>query len=654
MSSIVAAIYLWLFTLGLVTDQQWLVLLSIGAIVACAGIMRKIGGGAVMLLAASFSLITLSSLHWPLVTTVNFDPLVGFRDYLTKLISGVDPDSAAIVLGLTLGDDRQVSATLSDAMKTTSLTHLMAVSGANCAIVVGVIYFLLARISIRLRVSASLGGLLAYVLLVGLQPSVLRASVMAGAVLLSLGIGRKINPLSALALCVLVLLSLDPTLAKEYGFALSVLATAGILIATPEMYKRLLPSLPKWLAMGLSVSLGAQLFCFPVLVGLQGGLPTYSLLANLLCEPLVMPITVIGLVATLFFWLQPLANAVFWLASLVAWPIPKIATLLAGLPMATMPWRVDAVGIALAVLLLAATLGLLYAKSVAKRNISALMVAILLASSFGIVVNQFVRTSIWPMRHWQVSSCDVGQGDATVIRDRGSIALIDVGRDEKKIDSCLSKLGVLRIDLLVLTHFDLDHVNGLSGAISNRAVSQAIVTSFQDERPGADFSRLQLATQSIPVVQAEAGMNGRVGSVRWKVLSPSRTAIEAEDSNDGSVTMLFQFSNFQLITLADLGEKGQMRLASILGSWYNDSSLPLVMKVAHHGSADQFPEFIEWLKPKLALISVGKNNGYGHPTQRTISALNRAGATLLRTDLLGSISLKNQSGEFEVSYTGSS
>lgn len=654
MSSIVAAIYLWSFTLGLVTDQQWLVLLSIGATVACAVILRKIGGGAVMLLAASFSLITLSSLHWPLVTTVNFDPLVGFRDYLTKLISGVDSDSAAIVLGLTLGDDRQVSATLSDAMKTTSLTHLMAVSGANCAIVVGVIYFLLARISIRLRVSASLGGLLAYVLLVGLQPSVLRASVMAGAVLLSLGIGRKINPLSALALCVLVLLSLDPTLAKEYGFALSVLATAGILIATPEIYRRLLPSLPKWLAMGLSVSLGAQLFCFPVLVGLQGGLPTYSLLANLLCEPLVMPITVIGLVATLFFWLQPLANAVFWLASLVAWPIPKIATLLAGLPMATMPWRVDAVGIALAVLLLAATLGLLYAKSVAKRNISALMVAILLASSLGIVVNQFVRASIWPMSDWQVSSCDVGQGDATVIRDRGSIALIDVGRDEKKIDSCLSKLGVLRIDLLVLTHFDLDHVNGLSGAISNRVVSQAIVTSFQDERPGADFSRLQLATQSIPVVQAEAGMNGRVGSVRWKVLSPSRTAIEAEDSNDGSVTMLFQFSNFQIITLADLGEKGQMRLASILGSWYNDSSLPLVMKVAHHGSADQFPEFIEWLKPKLALISVGKNNGYGHPTQRTISALNRAGATILRTDLLGSISLKNQSGEFEVSYTGSS
>ncbi|MEY4618359.1 MAG: hypothetical protein RL101_545, partial [Actinomycetota bacterium] len=240
MSSIVAAVYLWLFTFGLVTNQHWLIPLAVLALVSCAVIMRKIGGGAVLLLGASFSLITLSSLQWPLVTTLLFDPLGGFREYLAKLISGVNPDSAAIVLGLTLGDDSQVSAILSDAMKTTSLTHLMAVSGANCAIVVGAIYFVLARLSIRLRVGASLCALFAYVLLVGLQPSVLRASVMAGAVLLSLGLGRKINPLSALALCVLVLLSLDPTLAKEYGFALSVLATTGILIATPEIYKRLL------------------------------------------------------------------------------------------------------------------------------------------------------------------------------------------------------------------------------------------------------------------------------------------------------------------------------------------------------------------------------------------------------------------------------
>jgi competence protein ComEC len=149
-------------------------------------------------------------------------------------------------------------------------------------------------------------------------------------------------------------------------------------------------------------------------------------------------------------------------------------------------------------------------------------------------------------------------------------------------------------------------------------------------------------------------MHGLLSGVAWKVLSPTRSAIEAEDSNDGSVTMLFRFSNFQLITLADLGEKGQMRLASNIGSWLTDPELPLVMKVAHHGSADMYPEFIEWLKPKLALVSVGAHNGYGHPTKRALDSLRRAGSTILRTDQLGSIALRNPGGTFEVSYSGSS
>jgi competence protein ComEC len=206
----------------------------------------------------------------------------------------------------------------------------------------------------------------------------------------------------------------------------------------------------------------------------------------------------------------------------------------------------------------------------------------------------------------------------------------------------------------VLTHFDADHVNGLAGAIKNRLVGNAMLTSFADARPGADFSRFLLETNRIRVIKAEQGLHGEVGTAGWKVLSPSRTAEEAEDSNDGSVTMLWKFSNFQLITLADLGEKGQQRLAASLGSWWTDPNLPLVMKVSHHGSADQYPELIEWLKPTLALISVGANNGYGHPTRRTLNTLNRAGATILRTDLLGSIALGKTSGEFEVSYSGSS
>lgn len=654
MSSIVAAIYLWLFTLGLVTSQPWLFVMSLLVLAVSIWLFRDRGSKAILLLSAAGTGLVLAFNRWPISPDFHWDPFTHVRKQVLEQIVGVTPDASALVLGLSIGDASLVSQSLESAMKLTSLTHLMAVSGANCAIVIGSVYFLLNQFGIRTRVGCSIFALCAYVGLVGFQPSVLRASAMAVAVLIALNLGRKVNPLAALALSVLFLISISPSLAINYGFALSVLATAGILIIAPRLYTAFALKMPRWIAMGLAVSAGAQLFCFPVLLGLQGGVPTYSLLANLLCEPLVAPITVLGLIAVALVWCQPIAGVFFWLASLAAWPIAQVAMNLAEFPFATMPWRIDVWGVLAAALLVIAVLSAIFSKRLANKNLSWLTVAVLIACSFGVVINQAVKISLWPMANWQVASCDVGQGDATVIRSDDSIAVVDVGKDGKKIDSCLAKLGVVHIDLLVLTHFDADHVNGLAGAIKNRLVGNAMLTSFADARPGADFSRFLLETNRIRVIKAEQGLHGEVGTAGWKVLSPSRTAEEAEDSNDGSVTMLWKFSNFQLITLADLGEKGQQRLAASLGSWWTDPNLPLVMKVSHHGSADQYPELIEWLKPTLALISVGANNGYGHPTRRTLNTLNRAGATILRTDLLGSIALGKTSGEFEVSYSGSS
>lgn len=654
MSSIIAAIYLWLFSIGLLSDQVWLVLIAIGLLAVASWLLRNRGSGGVWLISAAGTALVLVSKAWPLNLSADLDFMKSIRELVSQSVRGVSSDAAALVLGLAVGDDGLVSSSLKQAMKTTSLTHLMAVSGANCAIVIGAVYFALFRFSSKVRVLISTSALLLYVLLVGAQPSVLRAAVMSFAVMLALVLGRKTNPLSALALSVLGILSIAPSMAMSYGFALSVLATAGILIVAPKLYQRFAMRLPKWIAMGLAVSAGAQVFCFPVLLGLQGGIPTYGLLANLLCEPLVAPITVLGLIGIMLIWLPPVAAIVFWLASLFAWPIAATAGFLAALPFSTMPWRLDEWGVLAAVVSVTAVLLLLSAKKIATKNVSWLVLVALLAGSVGVIWNQAVRFSLWPLDRWQVASCDVGQGDATVIRDRDLIAVIDVGRDEKKIDNCLSRLGILKIDLLVLTHYDADHVQGLAGALKGRKVTQAVVTSFVDDRPGANFSQLLLSKFGVPVIKSERGMTGHFDIVKWRVLSPSRDAAEAEDSNDGSVTMLWQFSNFQLITLADLGERGQQRLAADIGVWWTNPSLPLIMKVSHHGSADQYPELIEWLKPKLALISVGVANGYGHPTKRTLNTLAKAGATILRTDQLGSIAVRHLSGEFEVSYSGSS
>jgi competence protein ComEC len=571
-------------------------------------------------------------------------PLFGVRSAFLHNLSGVSADAKALVAGLAIGDTSLLSQSVDDSMKAVSLTHLTAVSGANCAIVIGLIFLLLGRFAISRMLRASIAAfcLVLYVLLVGPQPSVLRAGVMTMVLLLAKSIGRPSSANSALALCIIVLLISDPWLATNYGFQLSVLATFGILQLAPAISARMASKLPNWLALTLAVSISAQLLCMPVLLQLQPGLSTYSVLANVIAEPLVAPVTVLGMAACLAGPLLPwLATALTWVASLGTWLIVWLATWLANAPTATISWVDGWLGISLAVIFAMAVFGWFRFTNARLRTLSILTVGLIVAATLGSCTSQTLRSGSWPSKNWEIVSCDVGQGDATVIRSKQQVALIDVGRKPAPIRSCLQRLGVVKIDLLVLTHFDLDHVGGLDGALAVSQVETSIITSFKDDRPAAAITYRKLRRASKSLIQAGQGLSGVLGDFEWKVLSPHLGAAEAEDSNDGSVTMLFQSPRVDLLALADLGEKGQMRLARESAGWLGDGfgGVPLVVKVSHHGSADQYPELYEALQPQIALVSVGANNDYGHPTSRTLNLLNRLRAKTYRTDLLGSVAI---------------
>jgi competence protein ComEC len=566
------------------------------------------------------------------------------RNKFLANLKGVTGDSAGLVAGLAIGDTSQISSQLIANMKTVSLTHLTAVSGANCAIVLALVYVLIKRLGGGkwARLLIGLITLVCYVALVGPQPSVLRAAVMAGAVLTAISLGRRSSAISALSLAIIILLIADPWLATDYGFALSVAATAGLLLLTQPLALKLHSRLPKWLAVSLSVAIAAQIFCLPILLQLQSGLSTYSLPANLLAEPLVAPITVLGILALITAIPFPvISGGLSYLASLGAELIVRIASWLSSLPSELIPWPVGFDGAAAALCVVAAFLLWLKAKSDRVRNLGILVLAIILAISIGSLSFLQIRSAAWPLDDWQVVACDVGQGDAIVIRSNELIAVIDVGREDKLVDECLSRLGVVKIDLLVLTHFDMDHVGGIRGALEGRSVKRVMLSPFKDDRWGATGTNLYLQTTGAQTTFAEKGMSGTFGSFSWSVLSPNRLAQGAEDSNDASVVMLWSAPEYNLLTMADIGEKGQMRMVS-QSSWWKTPKIhevPLILKVAHHGSGDQYFELLEALKPDLSLISVGKENSYGHPTARVMVQLQKSGSALARTDELGSIAL---------------
>jgi competence protein ComEC len=396
--------------------------------------------------------------------------------------------------------------------------------------------------------------------------------------------------------------------------------------------------MPDVVAMGVAASSSAQLFTTPVLLILQPSIPLYSVLANLIVEPVVAPITILGILSVLVAAVNiPLAGGVSYLASLMANWIVIVAQELSSWPAARLHFVRGVYGIllvALVVVLLALSFGIL--KSAAKQlRITAALVSIMAIS----------WSATDQIRHTNFASgsallvCDVGQGDAMLLRDSGQVVLIDVGRDDELIDKCLRSAGVERIDLLVLTHFDADHVAGIRGAMRNREVGLALVSGFEDDRPLVSIVHDELTRAGVLVEIGRTGLTGNLGRFSWKILQPSSLASESSDSNDASLIFAAWDSEFSVLALGDLGELGQLRL---MRNAMHDLAMlrtrDLIVKVAHHGSADQSRELYEYISPIAAIFSVGKND-YGHPAPSALSILERTGALVLRTDKLGPIAI---------------
>jgi len=248
----------------------------------------------------------------------------------------------------------------------------------------------------------------------------------------------------------------------------------------------------------------------------------------------------------------------------------------------------------------------------------------------GTLIGKGIGRALTFPEDWQIAACDIGQGDAVVVRDHGPdrdrFALVDVGPAPKPLTACLRSLGIDRIDLLVLTHYDMDHIGGIAAVVGR--VGTALVgipENAQDERLHA-----RLAEGGADVREAAKGDSGTLGGLRWDVLWPVRGGSEMQTGNPGSVTIEFDGRGIRSVFLGDLGEDAQDALDRVSAPGRVD-----VVKVAHHGSRDQSPQFYAELHATVGLISVGASNGYGHPTASLLDLLRSVGTLAVRTDRQG-------------------
>ena len=553
------------------------------------------------------------------------------RDAFRKSAISVGGAGGALIPGLVIGDTSLEEPTFAVNMRRVGLSHLTAVSGANFAIIAAFLLWLSQWVFKRVRSRLILTSLvlIGFIFLVRPSPSVLRASVMSAVILIAKARGIKADSIPSLGLAIAFLILMDPFQAIDPGFALSVAATAGILLLAPklEIYLGEKFGHEKFAEL-IAIPLSATIMCTPVILAISGLFSLVSIPANILAEPVVAPITVIGFIAAIVSPITPgishlLLVLIKPLAQLIVW----ISNFASGLPVLILPKSYLGAGIALLVIALV--------KLRKWFALSLLLVAAILVIAL---------PGRWPGANWSVANCNVGQGDGLAINLGNHEALvIDVGPDSKLMDKCLKDLRIERIPLLVLSHFHADHVHGLDGVLSGRKVSSVWVSNF--DQPKSERDTAVLLMGNIPIHQATTGevvrFQSAKGQVEIQVLWPSKVqsnfdVLPGDGSaiNNSSIALIITVGNLRIFSAGDLEPQAQAAMLALTKIAPVD-----IYKVSHHGSSFQYLPLLSALHPKIALISVGAGNSYGHPAASTVNALQSIGATVLRTDQDGALSV---------------
>jgi competence protein ComEC len=606
--------------------------------------------------------------------------------------------AAGIVIGLRDRVDREVAADLT----TAGLSHVVAISGWNIAIVVSTLTALLRAWPRRRRIVLTLGFVAVYTILAGASPSVVRAALMTGLVLTVRETGRPGQAAMALGMAVVTMLLVEPATIGDPGFQLSVTATAGLLAwGTPlaGWLRGHTPArTPSWLIDSLGVSLAAQAATLPLVLLAFGRLSLISPLANLLAAPLVAPAMAVGVAAMMVGGLVLIGAPAFLAAPVavagralfggivavghVASSVPLASLTLDG-PSALVMAAVTAACVALAGTARgralvrhairavrrpgharphgAAAAPTRAASSGLQRRARPSFGARVAAAGLALLVGAVALGAVArPDGRLRLTVLDIGQGDAILLEgDHGTRLLVDTGPDPDRLLAVLdARLPPWdrRIDLVVVTHPHEDHVSGLAMLLTRYRIGAIAEPGMRGPGPGYRAYQEELVRLGRTSGRLFAGDHLRLDSAEVEVRWPPRGAVPAEPPDTGtginnvSIVLDVRFGERRLLLAGDVEQAIDPQL--LAGGLADGRSLD-VLKVAHHGSRTASTEaLLAALRPQVAIISAGTGNPYGHPTQQTLDRLQAIGARTYRTDLDGSVTVDTDGHDLHVRASG--
>ena len=557
----------------------------------------------------------------------------GIREDLAEVSArALSPSAAGLFPGLIVGDTSRLPDDVREDFRVSGLTHLTAVSGANVSILLGAILLLVRFVGIGPRTGAVLAGtaLVLFVIVVRPSPSVLRAAAMGGVALLALVAGRQRQALPALCTAIGLLVLVWPDLAVDVGFALSASATAGLVLIAPvwvaSMQAR---GWPRAVAEVCAVSCAAYIVTAPILAAATGTVSVVAVAANILVTPVLAPLTVLGsLVAVCAPVVPGAAEFLARGAAPMLWWLIAVAARAASVPSAEFslpdgPWGA-------AVVCCAAFAGCVLLRYKRIRYPAGVAAASVLA--VWIPVRLFAPG--WPANEWVFAACDVGQGDAVVLAaGDGTAVVVDSGPEATPVDRCLRRLHIDSVPVVIVSHLHADHMGGVRGVLQGRRVGEVIVGPGAMGRDTVADLTDQATEFGVRIREAAAGEVLRVGSVTIRILGPPAER-SGDSENDLSLVMVAETAVGRILLPGDAEAPA---LDALMRSGVDVRAD--VLKVPHHGSRTTSEAFLAAVRPRVAVISAGRDNTFGHPHPEIVEALHEVGSRILRTDLHGDIAV---------------
>jgi competence protein ComEC len=618
------------------------------------------------------------------------------------LTSGLPPPQGALARGMVLGQDAALTDDVRDDFRVTGLAHLVAASGANVLLLATLVLAIAtaAGLGLSARLWLAIALVAAYVPLAGGGPSIQRAAVMGVAGLVAALAGRPASRWYALLLAAAVTLAGNPRAAEDPGWQLSFAAVLAMLAFVPALCARLRRGrVPRGLAEAMAVTVAATLGTAPLIALHFERLSLVSLPANVLAAPAVAPVMWLGTIAGALGQFAPaLAAPVAGLAALPLAYLTWLADRAAALPLAQIDLGSPGPGGVVAIYVAAGAAALAWRQVAAhlatrpareptpaqRARHWAGAVVVAAGATAGVALAARLPQ---PPRDLTISFLDIGQGDATLIQHGRAAVLVDTGPPDGPILERLREAGVRRLDLLVATHAALDHDGAAAEVLGEIPVAMVLdgeeggVCRFREAtvpqidtppapggapaaggaggaanmaaggsaRPAGPFGAraavpvgLLAARHHVPCVPSDAGQVLKIGPLELRVLWPHRDppAAPGAEPNDRATVIHLRDGAFDLLLTADAESNVTAGL---------DLTQVDALKVAHHGSDDPgLPDLLRRLQPQVAVMEVGRNNLYGHPTPATLQALDQAVPTVRRTDRDGTVRLRVTDGRLTV------